>query len=279
MEMVTNDVHPIGGQSKVKRYGWSVDDRSGSLEWIDKTKLMVDPTYQRRAQTDRILRIAAKWNWVACGVILVARRGGKLPTYYVMDGQHRVMAALKRSDVEKLPCIVFETHEAKEEAGGFIDANTLRRMPTTLEKWNALLVQGDKDVVIADRMIREIGRTPSNKSNPTTVRCLSLILRKMREEPDTFNRIWPLAAKICSGHVFNERILYGFLWIENNIVSSSSLIDKKWRSRLEQVGFENLMGGVRRAASFYANGGAKVWGLGMVDVINKGLQVKLKVRS
>jgi hypothetical protein len=98
--------HSRGGQSKVDRYGWKLIDRPGVYENIDKKRLGIDESYQRPEIVSKIREMSANWSWMACGVILVARRGKR---FYVYDGQQRTAAAMRRSDIKTLPCLVFDT--------------------------------------------------------------------------------------------------------------------------------------------------------------------------
>ena len=108
-----------GNITKVERYNWKMQDSPGALRMVKKGDLQVDHTYQRNANEMKLIAIAKDWSWIACGAIVVADREGVL---FVVDGQHRVLAARKRSDIAELPCLVFKTHEAKQEAKGFLAA-------------------------------------------------------------------------------------------------------------------------------------------------------------
>ena len=92
--------------------------------------------------------------------------------------QHTPYMRFKSSDdVQQLPCIVFESDGPKQEAAGFMDANTQRRMPTSQEKWRAQLMRGDQNTLFVNALITQAGRTVSNCAGPTTVRCLTSLLR------------------------------------------------------------------------------------------------------
>lgn len=102
--------------SKIDRYGWTVKDKPGEMKMLHKSVLKVHPSYQRHALKQKIASIASSWSWVAAGAIIVGERGGE---YWVIDGQHRVLAAHNRADIDKLPCIIFVTDDVKQEARGF----------------------------------------------------------------------------------------------------------------------------------------------------------------
>lgn len=272
--MTTNEVNSRTGKAKVKQYAWELKDTPGELVWLNKGDLKVDHRYQRNAKHARVLQIAARWSWLACGVVVVAKRRSD-QNYYVVDGQHRVMAALKRSDIERMPCLVFETDSAKQEAEGFYDANTGRRLPTSLERWRAQLMRGDATTVFADALIRQSGRVPGNVAGPEEVRCLTAILRATESDREMLSRMWPLVTEVCHGHSLHERVFEGLMWLEWQMPNMQSLTDKRWRERVTRVGYSGLLEAAQRAATFYARGGAKVWGMGMLEALNKGFRIHI----
>lgn len=280
MDIVTerhaDDLHGGTKKSKIEQYSWSVKDSAGTLSFIDKTSLMVDRSYQRHENQDKVLRMARAWSHVACGAITVARRAED-SNYYVIDGQHRVLAARKRSDIQKLPCIIFDTESAMQEAGGFIDANTQRRNPMALEKWNAQLLRGDPATVFVNILLKQAGRTPSGAAGPNTVRCLARLLAAAQINKDALARIWPLIIDLCNGKVLHERILDGLFYIEHRMPPSESLSDKRLYDRIIKVGYGELMNAALRAMAFYARGGTRTWATGILDAINKGLHKKIAI--
>ena len=272
--MMSDEINNRTGLSKVKQYGWTLKDSPGDLMWISKNELLVDHSYQRNTSRERVMRIAGDWSWLACGVIVVAMRESD-QRFYVVEGQHRVAAALKRSDIERMPCIVFKTESAKQEAAGFYDANTARRLPTSLEKWKAQLMRGDATTVFVDALIRRAGRVPGSVSGPSEVRCLTSLLRAADTDREMLSRMWPLVVEVCQGHAIHERVIEGLMWIEAHLPEGQSLTDKRWRERVMRVGYAGLLESAQRAATFYARGGVKVWGLGQLEALNKGCRIHI----
>lgn len=268
------------GTDKIARYGWSVKDAPGTLIWLKKDGLLIDHSYQRFAKSDRVLALAQNWSWVACGAIIVAKRPHNSDwAHFVMDGQHRVMAALKRSDISTLPCLVFQVESVVEEAVGFYDANANRRMPSVFDKWRAMLMAGDHFTVVADKLIAGLGRSVSAGGGPNTVRCLGVILRAAKVDEATLKRIFPLVGAVCEGQVLHERIFEGLFYIERCLPEGQSLTDKQFRERVMRVGFTKLLDAANRAAAFYARGGAKVYATGMLEALNKGYRIHIALRE
>lgn len=278
MQMRSNETNPRTGKSKVQQYRWELKDKPGELVWLHKTSLRVDHDYQRVGNQQKALAIAQRWSYTACGVIVVAKRTSD-QGMYVIDGQHRVLAALKREDVQQLPCIVFESDGPKQEAAGFMDANTQRRMPTSQEKWRAQLMRGDQNTVFVNALITQAGRTVSNYAGPTTVRCLTSMLRAAENDREALGRLWPLIVELSIGQPLHERIFDGLMYVETHLPGGQSLTEKRWRERVFRITYQGLLDGAQRAATFYSRGGAKVWAIGMLEALNKGCRIHITLRE
>jgi len=267
-----SEVHSIGNTDKIERYDWKLVDRPGELRWLNKHVLHIDDQYQRDANEAKIKALAREWSWLACGALLVAERDG---VYFAFDGQHRWMAAMRRSDISDLPCVVFRTKGSKEEAEAFLRANKNRKPLTGLAKYRAALTAGHKAALLVERLITEAGRRASNDSSGGTVRALSLMMLHAEKQPLVLIRAWPIITEVCVGHSLHERIIDGLLYIENNLPDGQSLADKEWKRRLMRVGYAGLLSAANRFAVAYSRGGAKVWALGMVEEMNKGCRIHI----
>lgn len=257
------------GVDKVARYGWTVTDKPGVMMEINKRELVVDADYQRHVagKDGKVLRIAAEWSWVACGAIIVGMRYG---TAYVIDGQHRVLAAMKRSDITKLPCIVFETLDKKEEAGAFLRANRNRKPMTTIQAFNALVTSGDQHAVKAATLIEATGRAMERKSSPTTFSAPGAVMQCIKENEGAINRVWPLIIDACDGYRITNEIILGLFYIESRLDGRESLSTQPWRGKVLRLGASGLTHAIDRARAFYTKGGARIYAAGIVEAINKG---------
>lgn len=256
------------GLDKVARYHWRMRDKPGNLVELNKGLLSIDPEYQREPNEDKISALANDWSWVACGALIVASRVGPDGGLFVVDGQHRYLAALKRSDITDLPCIVFETLEMKDEAEGFLAANTLRRPLGGVDKFKALVASDDHASICAEALVADAGRRVSRTSSTTTVACVASLTAWIRRDEEATARIWPLVVAVCNEQVLHDIILSGLVDLELRL-EGGSLLEARWSKRVQEIGFSGLLNSAQKAAAFYARGGAKVWGLGMLKEINK----------
>jgi hypothetical protein len=122
------------------------------LDWVPVSLMRVGAAYQRSLESERsvalIRRIAAGWSWAKYQPVNAARRacgadGGDL--YAVIDGQHRLAAALLRGDIPNLPCYVMPQMSLADEAGAFMALNRDRLQVHQTALLKARLTSGDPD--------------------------------------------------------------------------------------------------------------------------------------
>lgn len=275
------EVNTGTGLDKIQQYGWTSTGRPGDLRWINKNALSVDHDYQRELRKDKALEIASQWSWTAVGTLVVAERPQTAlgTVLAVMDGQHRLDAALCRSDIVELPCHVHLVRTREEEARAFYMLNKNRRPPGILDTFHSLSFEGNPEATLVADLMSAIQREPSKKAGPSHIKCVGVLMHWAKSNPDTLIRMWPLLSKVCEGAVFHERIVEALLYIETHMTEGQSLTARKWTDRVLRAGFQGLLDGAGRAAAFYARGGPRVWAIGMVEVMNMGCRIKLPVEG
>jgi hypothetical protein len=137
------------------------------LQYCAPEQLLIDDSYQRTLDSDKgqllVRRIAAAWDWGLCQPLFVARRddGG----LYVVDGQHRLAAAVLRGDIAQLPCVVAHFANAAQEAAAFVQLNQQRRPLTALDLFKAALASGDANAVEIAQCLADAGLGLANHLN------------------------------------------------------------------------------------------------------------------
>lgn len=263
-----------GKTTKIDRYGWEVRDQPGRMQMIDKHELIVDRTYQRDLKDHASRDMASDWSWYACGVIVVAERDGKL---YVVDGQHRVCAAMRRSDIRSLPCMVFQSTGVEQEASAFLVIQTKRKPVTAVEKFRARVAIGDQDALLVEDLVREANRTMDRTPKPTTVHCAGVLLSLVSRNAEELNRVWPLVIKLFEGQSMGADIIRALVYIESRMPEGTSITQEPWRSRLLRIGAEDLQRFARRSAASHGTGTDRTWAIGIMDAINKGCRNRLEL--
>lgn len=262
---------------KVARYKWVCLDKPGSLLMIDKSALRIDDSYQRDLNSTKTLELCSQWSWIACGALIVAMRGND---FLVVDGQHRLAAALKRSDIKELPCIVFETTGAKEEAVGFLRSNTNRRPIGAIARHKAAIAAEDPIAQMVQREISAAGLEIAATANRAPqIKCITMCTNFARQNQAAFRDVLRACARLCvsAGIPVHEKLLSGLWYMNSNI--DGGLNDRRLSKRLMEIGAQRLLDGATRAAAFYARGGPKVFADGMLQEINKGLHGKFQFAS
>lgn len=266
----------VGSYTKIERYKWDIRDEPGVFLDIPKHDLLVDDSYQRDCVDPKIARLTKDWSWIACGALIVADRDG---LFYVIDGQHRLMAARKRSDIKSLPCMVFSAKSIVEEAGAFNRANSNRKPLTGVERFKALVMSRDPIALFVQRLCSMVGRQVKNDGASDAVRCVSTMMKHAQLCGSILERLWPIMNQIMEGQPMNEKIVDALVFIEQHMPQGHSITDKFWKERLMRVGATGLLAGAQRAASFYSKGGAKVWAIGMVQALNYKARLRLELRG
>ena len=260
----------IGNIDKVARYGWEIKDEPGQLRKLHKDCLQIHPAYQRDALASKIKEITANWSWVACGAIVVGERGGE---FWVIDGQHRVLSAKRRSDITHLPCIVFETDGVKQEAIAFLDLNTGRKPVSSIGKFKAMLASEDAAAMIVHETLARLGVEPKATANgPGQIKSVAWMVRRAGENRERFEAVLSLAAQISTDAPIKEMLLDGLWYIDERL--DGGIKQKRFTDRCRQLGASRLIDGAKRAAAYFVKGGAAVFAQGIMQEVNGGLRNK-----
>lgn len=113
--------------------------------WLPKASLRIDKRYQRElrssASAKLIAQLVANFCWMHCAPLVVTENGDN--TYNVIDGQHRMAAAMKLKAIKLLPCYVVDEMTLREQAESFVAHNSMRVRVGALAIFHAQAVAGD----------------------------------------------------------------------------------------------------------------------------------------
>ena len=260
----------VGAMSKVDRYQWRKLGAPGALRQIPKRELRIDHEYQRNANENKILAIASDFMWEAFGVASVARR--RDGTLWVFDAQHRVLATWRRDDISELPCIVYDVDEVSEEARLFIQANTLRKPLTSVDKHKAYVKAGDRVARVVDDLAHIAQRRIGSDSSPTSIRCVTLLRLWIERDEALVRKMWPLIIRICAEKTMPERVVDALLYIEARISPGRTLTESMLSRRLVSRTADGLKLDADEASAAFKKGGASVWAVGILRMLNAGLR-------
>lgn len=248
-----------------------IKNEPGQLLLINKSNLYIDPIYQRRINDRLVTRIMANWSWVSCGTLLVSQRPG-LKKHFVIDGQHRWKAATVLPEVRDMPCLVFKLDTLRDEAAGFLAANTERRIPTLRDQFKALLVTDDPAARTLSELAGKYSRRISAPSSADTISCVSDCMKLLRENRAAFERVFPIVAELCRGNAITGRVLRGINYVERHMPPKQSITDPYWHNRIIKIGLSSIELAIKQAAMYENKGDDRTCGSGILRVINKGLR-------
>jgi hypothetical protein len=264
---------------KIAKFGWLSRNEPGKLQYLPKDSLRVDSTYQRAVNLHKQRRIASQFNWAAFGVLIVARRSNG--SLWVIDGQHRLMAAQSRSDVRDVPTIIFEFGDnVKDEATDFLIANKDRRPLSGVDSFKAMVVSGDPIALEVQEMIFGAGRVVSEAATVSSkVRCVKAIYNCMVSDVEAMRRAWPLIVELVGDGDVDSRLVVGMHWLEGHIVDPDgrrrSLVEAETRRKLLGVGCSAIIRSIGDAAAYYHRGGQVVYARGIIKVVNHKRRIRL----
>ena len=265
------------GAEKVTRYHWTVKNAPGQFLMIPKQELEVDPGYQRnQINQRRVDELCRAWDWIACGCLVVALRDDN--KWFVMDGQHRKLAADQRGDIAELPCLVFETASRREEALGFLAINRGRVGVSSLDRYRAQLLSGDKTAFAVDALLKSTGHRVREKAAPRTVSCVHCLYSLATEDRARLERLWPLLADLHADSAMTDLVIKG-LWTVDKWLGERSVTEPPYPEKLRVIGGKGLYQEIRREMALIGQGGSRVGACAIAKYLNKQrLPAHLKIQ-
>ncbi|QJW94743.1 DUF6551 family protein [Frigoriglobus tundricola] len=256
---------------KTDAYKWKTVDDPGRFLWLSKQVIGVDHSYQREQVNEaRVNRIAAELSWVKFGVITVVRRGDR--TYWCIDGQHRLLAAKKRSDVAKVPVMLFEVTNKTGEADGFLKINSDRGAVSTFSRFNALLTTRDATAVATQQMVEASGYRFSLDGRKYTVRCLAAVYNAYRTCRESATAAWELCVMLYAGDCPIDNVFSGLFVLERALRKRDpgrSLRDPDNVKIILALGKAELSAAALRMVTVMGKGGPKMQAAGIARAINQ----------
>jgi hypothetical protein len=255
--------------SKVDVYKWKPSGNVGEFHWIDKEDLSVDHEYQRQKLNEsRINEFASHWCWIKCGVLSIAIRNNE---WYVVDGQHRKLAADKRSDVKKLPCMLFELEGIPKEARAFVDINTNKSAVASFDKFRALIVGEDETAVGLNELFKTTGHYAANSSAIKAITCLMTIWTLFKRDKASLINLWPLITDINEECQIDHRVIRSIWWAEKMLNKvNRTLLEKRISAYLIESGGESIIAEIKRETHIIGQGGFRTETNALLKYINKG---------
>lgn len=139
--------------------------RRSKFMWVDFDLLRVDPSYQRRLQTQKVVKMAHNWNQDKAGTLVLSKRSDGL--FYIIDGQHRYAGlSLIDNRPPKVYAEVYISLTVEEEARLFHDLDNERDNLTRGASFKALLTARDPNALAISAAAQRAGMTVDYDRGP-----------------------------------------------------------------------------------------------------------------
>lgn len=123
---------------------------------IALSELEIDASYQRSDYINKkiVNHIAKCFDTVLAGVITVGQRADG--SYWVVDGQHRFLAA-RKAGISELHCVVFRSRGPEHEAERFYELNSRRTGINCISMYKSLLTQREETTLHIQQLLDKYG--------------------------------------------------------------------------------------------------------------------------
>lgn len=161
--------------------------KKASVDYLPVRALRFDSRYQRQFIPAKVKQLVREWRLESVGVITVSIRDG---VAYVIDGQHRVRAAIELGLGDtKVLCVVYRDLAVQQEAQKFLDLNDAKRV-TSLDRYKAGLVAHDPVCLGVRDTLDKHGLAVSGSAKADGyLSCVSLVLALYERDPELLDRV------------------------------------------------------------------------------------------
>lgn len=152
------------------------------LVWVPKEECYVDDRYQRQVTktgTTLINRIVREFSWAKFPPLLAGPKTKH--GYPIIDGQHRLNAAMLHPAVTEVPLWIIASGEVSDQADSFVAVNKDRQQVNPVNVFWAAVAAQEPDALAIKNLVEEagveVGRTMGGLQPARTTIALDLIKR------------------------------------------------------------------------------------------------------
>lgn len=155
-----------------------------SVAWLPISALSIDPETQRDVIRARVKHLANPFNPALVGIFTVSVRDGVDGGNFVVDGQHRTLAARDAGYNDlRVPCDLKYGLSRADEAILFLGQNDSRPV-SAIDKFRVGLLGGDPDCVGVQAVLNEFGLRVVLGHVDGGIACVDRLLAIYRRDPD-----------------------------------------------------------------------------------------------
>lgn len=155
-----------------------------STDHLPFSSLSFDPAYQRQVIPARVRWLVANWDLSKVGVVTVSIRLNDPKKAYVVDGQHRVRAAMELGLADtKVLCHIYRDLTKEEEARHFLSSNDVRPV-TPFDKYRAGIVANNPVAIGVKKVAEGHGWKITGATGDGSIACVSELMKLYARDPD-----------------------------------------------------------------------------------------------
>ena len=259
-------------------FNWANPEHSHNsiFQWISKHKLQIDESYQRGAASKtRIDFIAKNWDWQLVGTLSVFARGKG--EYFVYDGGHRLRAALLRDDIDRLPCIVFDSNAGIEnEARAFVGKNTLLTNVSATDRYKAAVLAGEPVCSHAANILANLGlEVVRGGASRNQVSCIGSIISAVSRNAAVAESVLKFCRDMIRESHISGQVFWGLFLVCHHFADEVDIL-RKYGKVLKRMSMEEIETYIRRYKAEVGGRGQALDGKAVLRLLNKGRRVRLE---
>lgn len=192
------------------------------IQWVRLDQMKINPQAQRAVSQQWVDELAAGFNPDIMGFPHVSHRDG---WYYVIDGQHRIKAALAflGDSSQQIQCHVYENLTNEQEARLFLELNNTKKQGP-MSRYKVALTAGSADECDVERICRSLDLRIGMDKSCEELACISAILSVYRKHgPASFS----FAMRVI-------RDAYGFDGFKRQTISALALIKDRYGDAINE---------------------------------------------
>ena len=132
----------------------------------------------------------------------------------------------------------------------------------SVEEFQARVHAKDPTALKVEALLASQGRRVTASNELHGIRCVAAMMAHAEKHYDTLLRVWPLVCRIAGESPIQTRLLVTLIYLESKMVGES-LTDPFWSSKLMKLGNEGILKAIQAACDFHAQGGERVWSIGL----------------
>jgi hypothetical protein len=190
-------------------------------------------------------------DWFQFGVLIIAHRNGE---YFVVDGEHRLTAALSLEELDLLPCMLYDFDGTLHEAEIFIKLQVSRKSLVTRDLHKAELFIGGEFGAVAQKSQEFIESLDCESYPLSTIRLLR------RQKSRAFTRIAPLIPELVGTATLRKDFIEAAVYLEDVLgkLDEPESLATTHRQRLFGMGYEPLVALMIAHEAQHRDGVAKI---------------------